>query len=138
MANSPGWKLERAELDPDAGAVDVDAEAGSDGQQEQEGAAEEQRPLVAGEVGGALDEEQRRDERGDRDQAPQRLERGEFVVEAGDHDVADAVEQHGQRQHGAVGAAGQQADGDVGDADEHEQDAEERADPSRDLGVRSQ
>ena len=49
----------------------------------------------------------------DGDERPGGLQRGEAVAEASDHHVADAVQQDGQRQQRAVGAAGEQAGGDV-------------------------
>ena len=53
------------------------------------------------------------------------------LVEAGDEDVADAVEQGGQRQQERVGVSGQPAGGEVGDQQQAEDDAEERHDVGR-------
>ena len=69
------------------------------------------------------------------DQAPRGLQAGEALVEPGDHHVADAVQERDEREQRAVGAAGEQPHGDVGGADESEDDREERDDPGRDHGV---
>ena len=76
----------------------------------------------------ALDDEQGQHERPDRHQAPQLLCR-ELVVEARDHHVPDAVQQHDQREQRAVGATREDPHGDVGDADQHQH--ERRNGPSR-------
>ena len=127
-----GLEVDRSEAHPDLGAADRVAEAGHQRQEEQHRAAGEQGPLVTRQVGGPLDEQQRGDERPDRDEAPRRLQAGEALVEAGDHHVADAVQEDDERQQRAVGAAGEQTDGDVGGCDEPEDDREERDDPGRD------
>ena len=84
-------------------------------QQQQHDADEQEAPAVAGEVGRPLDDEQRGDEHGDGDDAPRRLQPGEAVVEAGDHHVAEAVEERGERQQRRVGAGGEPAHGEVGE-----------------------
>ena len=74
-----------------------------------------------------------------RDDAPRRLQPGEPVVEAGDHHVADAVEQRGERaaacrrRRGRAGGrrCGRQRAGRAGWR-------RRRHDPRRDLGVRAQ
>ena len=50
------------------------------------------------------------------------------VVEAGDHHEADAVEQRGERQHGAVGTAGDEAHDDVRAQEETHEDRHEEDD----------
>ena len=54
-----GLEVDRAEADPDAGAADAGADAGHERQHQQADAGEQERPPVAGEVGGALDDDER-------------------------------------------------------------------------------
>ncbi len=128
-------EVDRPDAHPDAGAAELLADAGDEGEQQHGGAGGEQGPGEAGEVGRSLDEEQHGHERSDRDEAPDGLEAGEPVVEPGDHHVAEAVEEGGDRQQDGVGAAGEQANGDVGDHDEAEDHAQERHDAGGDDGV---
>ncbi len=128
-------EVDRADAHPDAGTADRVAEPRHQGEEQHDRPDEEERPLVTGEVGGALDDEQCGHEGADGDETPECLERGEFVVESGDHDVADAVEQHGEGEQRAVGPAGEDPHGDVRDADECEDGDEEWADTCRDRRV---
>ena len=92
------------------------ADAGDERQQQQAGADDEERPLVAAQVVDPAHDDQGGDVGADADQRPRGLQAGEpFGVEAGDHHVAEAVEQRGEREQHAVGAAGEAAGGDVGD-----------------------
>ena len=56
---------------------------GTIGSKQQHDADEEEAPLVAGEVGRPLDDEQRGDEHADRDDAPRRLQAGEVARRGG-------------------------------------------------------
>ena len=90
----------------------------------------EEAPLVAGEVDGALDDDQREHEGDDRRRrSTSSAVPRELVVEPGDHHVADAVQQRGERQQRAVGAAGQDPHGEVGDAISSQHEREERHEP---------
>ena len=73
---------------------------------------------------------------GDADERPRRLQAGQVGVEAGDHHVAEAVEQRGERQQRAVGAAGETAGGEVGGDEQAEDDDEERHEVGRERGGR--
>ena len=129
-----GLEVDRPEADPDLRPADPEAEPGHERQQQQDDADEQEAPAVAGEVGRPLDDDERGDEPGDGDDAPRRLQAGQAVVEAGDHHVADAVEQGGERQQRAVGAGRQPAHGEVGEHEQPEQEGEERDDAGRDHG----
>ena len=129
-----GLEVDRPEVDPDAGAADAEAEPRHERHHEQGDAAEQQHPPVAGEVRRPLDDDQREHEHDDGDDAPRRLQPGEAIVEAGDHHVADAVEQGGEGEHRRVGAAGEPAHGEVGDDEHAEQHGEERDDAGGDDG----
>ena len=107
-------------------------------QQQQERTAEEEQPAVPGEVARALHDEQRHHECNDRNEAPRGLQAGEFVVEAGDHHEADAVQQCRQREQGAVCATCHESDDDVGAQQHAEQDRDEEDDARWDLGVRAE
>ena len=126
LANSPGWKLIGPRLTQMRAPLMFRPRPGTSGSISGARADEEQQPAVSGEVGGALDQEQRGDERADGDDAPRRLEAGEPVVEAGDHHEADAVQERGQGEQRAVGAPGDEAHDDVGAHQQPEQDARRR------------
>jgi hypothetical protein len=116
-------------------ATHAGAETGHERQHQQAGADEQERPLVAGEVGGSLHQQQHQHERRDRDEGPRGLQPGEAHAEAGDHHVADAVQQHCERQHRAVGAAGEQSVGHVCRQQQTQQRHEERDDARWNLRV---
>ena len=115
-------------MDPEAGAVDVLADVGDEGQQQQADAEEGEGVAVALEVAGPADEQQGGDEGGDRRGGPDRLQPGLGGRKAGDEHVADAVEQAGRRQQDGVGVGGQPAHGQMGDEQQGEDDAEEGSD----------
>ena len=85
-----------------------------------------------------MDQQQRGDEHADGHDAPGGLQAGEPIVEAGDHHEADAVEQRGEGEHRAVGAAGDEAHDDVGAQQQAHEDGDEQSDARRDLGVRAE
>src|SRR5581483_5301288 len=110
-----GLEVERPEVDPQPGAVDVLADS-RDGREEQRGDPEEgERVAVALQVGDPADGGQGGDEGGDADRRPQRLVTGQVGVEPGDDDEADAVEEDGEAEEGAVGPGGEAPYGQVGD-----------------------
>ena len=74
-----------------------------------------------------MDEQQRGDEHADRHDAPGGLQAGESIVEAGDHHESDAVEQCGEREHRAVGAAHDEAHDDVGAQEQAHEDGDEQS-----------
>ena len=133
-----GLEVDRADAHPDARAAEGAADAGDERQQQQHGAEGEEGPLVAGEVGRALDHDEGGDVGADGDEAPRGLQAGEAVVEPGDHHVADAVQQCGEGEQGGLGAAGQQTGSEVGQQQQAQQGDEERHDDRRDLGVLTQ
>ena len=68
-------EVDRADAHPDARAADAGADAGHERQHQQTGADEQERPLVAGEVGRALHDQQREHEGDDGDERPRGLQR---------------------------------------------------------------
>ena len=75
MEISPGWKLSGPSVDPQAGAVDVLADVGDEGQQQQADADEGEGVAVALEVPGPADDQEGDDEGGDPDRGPHGLQR---------------------------------------------------------------
>ena len=128
-------EVDRPDVDPDARVADAEAEARHEREHQQHDPAEQQQPLVAGQVRCPLHDHEREHEHGDRNDAPRRLQPGQAVVEAGDHDVAHAMEQGGEREHRRVGASGEPAHGEVGDDEHAEEHGEERDDACWDDGV---
>ena len=95
-----GLEVDRAEADPDAGAVDVATDHRQQRHEQQEDAADHERVAVALEHPGVPDDEQHGGERGDPDCGPDGLERGQVFGEPGDDHVAQAVEERGDRETG--------------------------------------
>jgi hypothetical protein len=85
-----------------------------------------------------LHHQQGDDEGDDGDEAPGRLERGEFVVESGDHHEPDAVEQRCEREQGAVGTSGHETDDDMSAQQQAHEDRDEEHDSRGDLGIRAE
>ena len=111
MANSPGWKpMGPSSTQMRAPRIWLPM-TGRQRQQQQHDADEQERVAVARQVAAAADDEQGGDVRADAERRPRRLQAGEAVgvaaglVEPGDEDVADAVEQRGEREQERVGAA---------------------------------
>ncbi len=101
---------------------------GTSGQQQAAGTGEEQEPPVAREIDRALDDDQHRAEHADPQQAPQRLQTGEFVVEPRDHHETDAVQERREREQRGVGTGGELADDEVSDEHQPEQERDETED----------
>ena len=124
-----GLHGERAEPDPEPGAVELDADARRERQQQRDDAEQQERVAVAGERADVAHDDERRDERGDADRGPQRLRRcdplalGHREVEPGDRDEADAEQRARRVGAGSRRRAAPTADREVRD---HEQ-AEDRA-----------
>ena len=115
-------EVDRADAHPDACPAERTADAGDERQDEQGDADEQERPAVAGEVGSPLHDGERQHEGDDGDDAPRRLQTGEALgLEAGDHHVADAVEQGDEGEQRRLGAAGEPAHGEVGEEAEQRQ-----------------
>ncbi len=131
-------EVDRADLHPDACSVDGAADAGDEGQDQQHQADEQERVAIALEHPGATHDDQRGDERQHAHGGPRGLQAGQALVEAGDHDVAQAVQEGDQRQQDGIGVGGVAAHGEVGGEEQREQHDEERPDVDRDLGHRSQ
>ena len=107
LANSPGWKLIGPMLThrraPSGAAKPT---PGTKGSMRSTIPDEREGPLVPGQVGHAADDDQGGDVGRDRHEGPRRLQAGQVGVDAGDHHVAEPVEQGGEGEQRAVGAAG--------------------------------
>ena len=120
-------EVDRPDADPQPRAVGRrEADAGHEGQQQEHDADEGEGPLVPGEVGHPPDDEEGGDVGADGHQRPRRLQPGQVGVDAGDHHVAQPVEQRGQREQRAVRAGRERPGGQVGDEEQAEDDDEER------------
>ena len=112
-------EVDRADVRPDASTVDLAADDRRERRHQQQQAEQEERVAVALQIARPADDDQRGDERADADDRPAGLGGGQSLrvaarlVETGDHHVADAVQERGDRQQQAVRARGQLARGDV-------------------------
>ena len=79
MANSPGWKLIGPRLTQMRAPPTLVPSPGTSGSSSRPAPMNEERPLVAGQVGGALHDQQRGDEGDDGDERPRGLQAGERV-----------------------------------------------------------
>ena len=102
-------------MDPQPRPVDLLPDAGDGGDQQRADPDEGEGVAVALQVADPADGGQGGDEGADADGRPQRLVAGQVGVEPGDDHEADAVEEDGQTEQGAVGPGGEAADGQVGD-----------------------
>ena len=112
--NSAGWKAERAELDPEVGAVDLLADPRQARRQQQQQADRGDRVPVALEhvvVAQELDRQREEDEAEDE---PVRLVAGEGGVDPVDHHQAEGGQQGGQREEVGVGVGEPDPQVDVG------------------------
>ena len=96
-------------------------------------ASEQEQVAVALQIAGVANHQQREHVEHHAERGPGGLAPGLAGIPAGDDDVADAVEQRGQRQDDRVGVGRQPAVGHVGDQGQSEDDPEEGADVVRDL-----
>ena len=120
-------EVDRPDADPQSGAVGCgESEAGYEREHEQHDPEECERPLVAGQVGDAPDDDQRGCVGADGHERPGRLQAREVRVDPGDHHVAEAVQERGQREERAVGAGGEHAGHQVRGDQQGEDDDEER------------
>ena len=130
-----GLEVDRAEPNPQAGAIDLTAEPGRKGKQQREEPEEEEGVPVPLEQMHAPDEQERPDERGDTHHGPDRLARCKLVlrvaVDTGDDDEPDAVQERGQRQQRAVGARCEPAHREVRDHVQADQHGQEEPDVGR-------
>ncbi len=117
---------EGTDAGPQAGVVDLDADARYQGQHQCDDAEQQERVLVAGERADVAHERQREDEGGDADRRPHRLRRSDALrgrnceVQPRDRHEADAQEGGDEGEQGRVGVGGEPADGDVRDHEEGE------------------
>jgi hypothetical protein len=115
-----GLEVERTEAHPDLGAVDVAPDPRKERHEEQQQTDQPERPLEALQVAHAAHDDEREHVRADAHRGPVRLQRGEVLVEARDEHVADAVEEHGERQQRAVGTRRKTSRRDMRDEEQHE------------------
>jgi hypothetical protein len=109
-----GLEPDRAEAHPDARPVDGSTHTGDQRQEQQADAHDRERVAVALDGPRATHDHQHPDEAGDAHEGPGGLQRGQLLVEAGDDDVADAVEPapatgSGRRQGPAAHGGGRTA-----------------------------
>ena len=129
-----GLEVHRAQLHPESRAVDVAAEHGRERQQQEHDADQRDRVAQAFEVTRPANHEQRQDVGADAEGGPHGLQAGKVPVEAGDEDVAQAVEQAGDREQDAVGLGRQPSRGDVGHRQQPDDHREERGQVGREGG----
>jgi hypothetical protein len=101
---------------------------GQEGQQQQADAEEGKGVAVTLEIAHLLHHEDGPDERRHSDRRPHRLRRGLTARETGDEDVADAIEEPGDRQENRVGVGRPPAESEMSDEEQGEDQGEERAD----------
>ncbi len=126
LGDLTGLEVERADVNPEAGAVDVLAQMGEQGEQQQADTEEGEGVPEPFEVASPPDQRQGGHERSDPGGRPHRLEAGFVGGEAGNEDIADPVEQPGRRQQDRIGVRRQPAHGQVGGQEQAEDDHQER------------
>ena len=123
-----GLEADAAEPHPQPGPVDVASDDREQRHQQQADADQGERVAEALQVADPPHQDERSDEGADAEGRPHRLQPRQLVVEPGDEDIADAVEQGRQREQDPVGRRGQAAGGHVGDAEEGQDNTKEGPD----------
>ena len=133
LASSMGWPLTGPMPDPQTGAVVVLAEVGDERRQHQDDRDEEQQVAVAVEVARPAHDDQGDDVGAHPHRRPPCLGLGPVLGDAGEHHVAEPVQQCGDGQEHGVGVRRVDPVGDVRGEPEPEHDAQERPQVGGDL-----